>query len=63
VRLTIPTLIVQSNNDKAVPPEVGEYMASKIPTSQLVNINAQGHLPHLSAPDEVVRAIRAYLVH
>ena len=62
MRLTIPTLIVQSNNDKAVPPEVGEYMASKIPNSQLVKINAEGHLPHLSAPEEVVRAIKAYLV-
>ncbi len=62
LRLTIPTLIVQSSNDKAVPPEVGEYMASKIPNSQLVNINAEGHLPHLSAPEEVVRAIKAYLV-
>lgn len=60
-RLTVPTLIIQSSNDKAVPPEVGQYIASKIPKSQLMNIKAQGHVPQLSAPDEVIRAIRAYL--
>jgi sigma-B regulation protein RsbQ len=60
-RLTLPTLIIQSSDDKAVPPNVGRYLAAKIPKSQLVNINAQGHVPHLSAPDEVIRAIRAYL--
>lgn len=61
LRLSVPTLIIQSSEDKAVPSEVGQYIASKIPNSQLVNINARGHLPHLSAPDEVIRAIRAYL--
>lgn len=61
VRLNVPTLIIQSSEDNAVPSEVGQYIASKIPNSQLVNIKARGHLPHLSAPDEVIRAIRAYL--
>ncbi len=60
-RLTVPTLILQASDDKAVPPEVGQYLASKIPSSQLVNIDARGHLPHLSAPEEVIRAMRAYL--
>jgi sigma-B regulation protein RsbQ len=61
LRLTVPTLVIQASDDKAVPPEVGRYIASKIPYSQLVNIEARGHLPHLSAPDEVIRAIKAYL--
>lgn len=60
-RLTVPTLILQSNGDIAVPPEVGRYMAEKIPRAQLMNINATGHLPHMSAPDEVTKAISAYL--
>lgn len=60
-RLTIPTLIVQSSQDNAVPMEVGRYLAAKIPNSQLMNINAKGHVPHLSAPQEVIQAIRAYL--
>lgn len=56
-RLSVPTYILQANNDIAVPPEVGQYMASKIPKSTLINIDAQGHLPHISAPDVVNKAI------
>ena len=56
-RLKIPTVILQANDDIAVPPEVGEYMAAKIPNSRLISISATGHLPHLSAPDTVTSAI------
>lgn len=56
-RLKIPTVILQSNNDIAVPPEVGQYMADKIPHGKLISISAQGHLPHLSAPDTITSAI------
>lgn len=59
--LSIPTAILQSSNDIAVPPEVGFYMAEKIPKSKLIQIPAQGHLPHLSAPDEVIKAIASCL--
>lgn len=60
-RLTVPTLIIQANEDVAVPVEVGRYMASKIRSSKLAHINARGHLPHMSAPDEVTRAIQAFV--
>lgn len=56
-RLTVPTVILQANHDIAVPPQVGQYMADKIPNSQLISISATGHLPHLSAPDTVTNAI------
>jgi sigma-B regulation protein RsbQ len=56
-RLSVPTFILQANNDVAVPPEVGQYMADKIPESTLINIPAQGHLPHISAPKVVNDAI------
>lgn len=56
-RLTVPTFILQASNDVAVPPEVGQYMADKIPESTLINIPAQGHLPHISAPSVVNQAI------
>lgn len=60
-RLQVPTLILQPSKDVAVPLEVGRYMADKISQSQLININAQGHLPHLSAPDVVTKAIASCL--
>src|SRR4028119_1704751 len=60
-RLTVPTTILQSSNDIAVPQEVGQYMADKIPRSKLIPIRAQGHLAHLSAPDAVTSAIASCL--
>jgi sigma-B regulation protein RsbQ len=56
-RLKVPTVILQSSNDIAVPPEVGKYMADKIPDAKLILINAHGHLPHLSAPDVVTKTL------
>ena len=56
-RLKVPTTILQSNNDIAVPLAVGDYLAKHIPNSKLININAQGHLPHISAPDVVTQTI------
>lgn len=56
-KLTVPTVILQSNDDIAVPLAVGQYMANNIPQSRLININAKGHLPHISAPDEVTHTL------
>lgn len=56
-RLKVPTVILQASDDIAVPPQVGEYMADKIPQSKLVRIDARGHLPHISAPEIVTSAI------
>ena len=56
-RLNVPTVILQSSNDIAVPFQVGEYMNHKIPHSKFIPIAATGHLPHISAPDVVTRAI------
>lgn len=60
-RLKVPTLILQSSDDFAVPLAVGQYMVEKIPKSQLMNIAATGHLPHLSAPKAVTSAIASCL--
>lgn len=60
-RLSVPTVILQSSDDIAVPPEVGQYMAAHIPQSKLIHIDAKGHLPHLSAPDVVTNAIASCL--
>jgi len=59
--LKVPTLILQSGDDLAVPNEVGHYMARHIPRATLVPIEARGHLPHLSAPKAVTGAIDTYL--
>lgn len=60
-RLAIPTVILQASDDIAVPIQVGQYMADHIPNSKFVPINARGHLPHISAPEVVTKAIAAHL--
>jgi len=58
---TTPALIIQCSNDIIAPVEVGEYIHRKIAGSELVILEATGHCPHLSAPEETILAIKAYL--
>ncbi|MBW8684563.1 alpha/beta fold hydrolase [Chitinophaga rhizophila] len=58
---TIPSLVVQTSDDVAVPGVVGEYLQQHIPDSQQVNVQATGHFPHIVAPEEVIRAIRSFI--
>ncbi|MCC3407889.1 MAG: alpha/beta hydrolase [Microcoleus sp. PH2017_10_PVI_O_A] len=60
-QLKVPTLILQAQHDPAVPVEVGRYMSQKIPKSQLIEIDARGHFPHISAPEKITQAIASYL--
>lgn len=60
-QLKTPTLLIQAQDDVAVPPSVGEYLRNTIPTSQLRLIESTGHFPHLSNPDEIIQAIDEYL--
>ncbi|MBY5444622.1 hypothetical protein HFO93_14240 [Rhizobium leguminosarum] len=40
---------------------VGEFVHQQIPNSQLVALNASNHCANLSAPDEVISAIRRFV--
>jgi sigma-B regulation protein RsbQ len=60
-RVQTPTLILQCTNDVIAPTVVGEYVRDAIPHSSLVLLNATGHCPNLSAPDETFEAIASYL--
>lgn len=60
-RVALPTLIVQASEDVAVPLEVGQYLERHLARGQLQVIEATGHLPHMSAPNEVVAAMRRWL--
>lgn len=55
---SIPTTIVQTKHDMAVPLEVAHYLRDHWPQARLEVIEAEGHLPHLTAPDEVVRVLQ-----
>ncbi len=56
-----PTLILQCSEDVIAPYAVGEYVNRHMPASQLVVMKATGHCPNLSAPDETIAAIKAFL--
>lgn len=60
-RVAVPTLIVQTASDYAVPLAVGEYLREHIAGSRLAVIDAEGHLPHISAPDKVLAALLSFL--
>ncbi|MCC9153598.1 alpha/beta hydrolase [Streptomyces parvulus] len=56
----VPTLVAQCSSDAIAPPEVGAYVHAQIPKSRLVTLNATGHCPQLSAPQETAAAIAAF---
>ncbi len=60
-KVAAPSLILQCSEDVIAPQAVGEYVHRQIPGSELVYMAATGHCPNLSAPEETVAAIRAFL--
>lgn len=57
----LPTLILQCSEDVIAPLSVGDFIHARMPNSKLVVMKATGHCPNLSAPEETVAAIRAFL--
>ena len=55
------TLILQCSEDIIAGQQVGAYVQRNIPNSKMVVLKATGHCPNLSAPDEVVAAIRDFV--
>jgi sigma-B regulation protein RsbQ len=60
-KVEVPSLILQCNSDAIAPRAVGEYVHERIAGSSLTYLEASGHCPNLSAPDETVAAIKAFL--
>jgi sigma-B regulation protein RsbQ len=57
------TLIMQCQKDVIAATEVGEYVHDHIRGSKIVYLDATGHCPNLSAPREVISAIRGFIQH
>jgi sigma-B regulation protein RsbQ len=60
-RVKARTLVLQCSEDAIAPRSVGEYVHRQIPGSELVLMEATGHCPNLSAPEETIAAIRAFV--
>ena len=59
--VSVPTLILQCREDIIAGERVGAFVHRQIRGSELVLLDATGHCPNLSAPKEVVSAIRAFV--
>ncbi|MDP8972842.1 MAG: alpha/beta hydrolase [Actinomycetota bacterium] len=57
----VRSLVLQCQDDAIAPMAVGDYVHRHLPDSELVVLNATGHCPHLSAPDDTIAAIKNFL--
>ena len=60
-RLALPTLVLQSVRDPAVPLAAAEWLAAAIPAARLQVLPSEGHFPHVVDPALVLAAIRPFL--
>jgi sigma-B regulation protein RsbQ len=57
----VPALVLQCTDDSIAPDSVGEYVRDHLPKATFRKLQATGHCPQLSHPDETIAAIRAYM--
>lgn len=57
----VPTLVLQCRHDAIAPIDVGRYVHAAIPGSIFEMLETTGHVPILSAPDEVSARVREFL--
>lgn len=60
-KIDVPTLILQCSEDVIASKEVGAFVHRAIPKSKMIILDATGHCPNLSAPDEVISAMRTFV--
>lgn len=60
-KVTVPSLIMQCSEDSIAPLEVGRYLERNLPGGSLQLLEATGHCPHMSHPEETIRVIKNYL--
>ncbi len=60
-KLTVPSLVLQCSNDVIAPESVGRFVHKYIPNSHFEMMQATGHCPNLSAPEETIALIKTHL--
>lgn len=60
-QLQTRTLVLQCQDDAIAPMSVGTYVHQNITNSEFTVLDATGHCPHLSAPQQTIAAIRSFL--
>jgi sigma-B regulation protein RsbQ len=59
--VTTPTLVIQCKQDVIAPVAVGEYVRDALPNASFVLLDAVGHCPNLSEPEQTVAAIAEFV--
>ena len=59
--ISLPVLIISAEDDKLTPPKYGEFLESGIAGATRTHIMDAGHIAPLEKPNEVNRAITAFL--
>ena len=64
-QVRVPTLVLHSRDDEAVPFSEGRFLASLIPGAQFVALESKNHLlvKHESRLADIVAALRSFLRH
>ena len=57
----VPSLIIQCADDAIAPQSVGEYMHHHIQGSRLRVIDASGHCPHMTHPEQTIALIQDHM--
>ncbi len=60
-KITIPTLLIYGENDKATPPEYGELYHRLIPHSTFKLVKDAEHFVHQDKPEQVARLIEEFI--
>jgi sigma-B regulation protein RsbQ len=60
-QVDIPALILQCSEDIIASQDVGQFVHRSIRGSEFVVLEATGHCPNLSAPEEVISAMRKFV--
>lgn len=55
-----PTLVVQSRQDPLAPMAAAEHLEWHLPHGRIALLDSEGHLPHMTAPDRLLRLLAAH---
>jgi sigma-B regulation protein RsbQ len=60
-QVRVPCLVLQCQADALAPPAVGQWLHRHLPVSRLLDLQATGHCPHVSAPAEVAAVLNEWM--
>ena len=60
-QISLPTLVISSENDQMTPPKFGQYLADTLPNAEFAILEQVGHMMMLEAPEAVGQLVQNFL--